>query len=91
VHHGKNRPPMKPDLARLNCDVRFTPESGLETAVAQCQVWAKSRHTPPLQRTPMGSLLGRALNARAQRFIATTPLDTAVKCSARRALRIPYQ
>jgi hypothetical protein len=31
----------KADVTLLNFDVRFTPESGLWTAVAECPLWAK--------------------------------------------------
>ena len=34
----------KADVTLLNFDVRFTPESGHQTAVAECLLWAKMRH-----------------------------------------------
>ncbi len=31
------------DMARSNCDVRFTPNSGHPSAQSKCPLWAKSR------------------------------------------------
>ena len=36
------------DMARSNCDVRFTPNSGHPSAQSKCPLWAKSRHRTAL-------------------------------------------
>jgi hypothetical protein len=66
----------KADVTLLNFDVRFTPESGHATAVAECLVWAISRQSAPQQSgsysitsslVPSICILRRATSASAQK------------------------
>jgi len=65
----------KADVTLLNFNVRFTPESGLYTAVAECLLWAKSG----CEQSQQGGLYSITSSARASNVCGmVTPSALAV-------------